>query len=691
MNGPTSPEIIDALEGFERQARDIVEHRPEEAAWDQLVRDLQATQGAPSSALNAALPLLDPDEARKSSAELLRLIEALRPLAREPVSPPQNAATPTPSVTSRAGYAIEGRPGSKDARVRPSFAEALARRVPPEQLRSSFPDLWTVDFKLWKLIVAGATEHSALALAWLVSPGRRLIQDLTLLRHAPRARTLGASDFSPESLRESAGPSPASLPDEASFLDWRELHAAVPGTLLDGWCPATEDVSAVLRILEGRRGDPVFIRGAALAWILDRAASQPFYQLDGIDRDLREDLVPVLAAAFPAAKAHGDDPRHAELRTVVRLETAALHHAASLGGQDHSGAALARCWGLARWLQSCSFRSPFYGGDEEALAARLRALLPTEHPARSGREDVLDPSRFLDDGTGLDLAELTLVAGATRHYWPEGTAHPQLFPTPLPLVNALRRIASRTLNTLEQEAEVILQDSPREPGATGNALGWKAHHIAPPLVARWLMTHHRIAWLRHVPIEASEESLRLFGQAPRTHEWVAFAVYTEGPELAPEEREVAARSWRAVVGAAREQLKNPAALPLMAAGILDQLSPDDTSLLPVLIRAADVEWRHQALEALAVAAERWQRSEVWGEALNGLLGMADNEQLDARERLKATLLALRRLSASSRSERFDYLHRLATTAARPPFNQNVALRRELRRLGVASPDPRGGR
>jgi hypothetical protein len=73
-------------------------------------------------------------------------------------------------------------------------------------------------------------------------------------------------------------------------------------------------------------------------------------------------------------------------------------------------------------------------------------------------------------------------------------------------------------------------------------------------------------------------------------------------------------------------------------------------------------------------------------AMDRLLKMAGEAQVDTQERLKAALLALRRVSARSpdHPDRPPYLHKLAALISRPPFSQSVAFRRELRRLGVGS-------
>jgi hypothetical protein len=584
-------------------------------------------------------------------------------------------------------------------------------------LREAFADIWAADATLWRRLLESQQTHTALARLWLTSPGRRLVQELDILKRAPAPAPLGASDFSWDSLCAAAGP----LPDEPlwqtpAFDQWRELHAAIPGSVLSRWKPADEDdASAVMRILEGRRGDPVLLRGAALAWLLNRAATDPFYSLDGQRRDLRVDLPPALVSAFPEP----EDSRYAELRAAARLETAALQLAARLVIGKPDEEALPRAWSFARWIQSCAFRSPFFGGDEAALAARLRVLLPEDPLQVPIREDVLDPNRLRDEGAGLAIEELALIAGLVEHYEPgNGEAHPVLLPTPTPLVNSLRRLARRQLRPEELEAEVLLarlgvgQDavshlsSPESPlpaaephsralrARRGNVLGWKGPHIAPPLAARWLMTLRNIPWLAEAPEPIWLESLQRLEQEPARHVWIAFALYREREALSEALRDRAAAAWRHVCADTQGQLGQEGALALMAVSVLDQLSESEERELVAIAEASVPSWRHYNLEALALAADRHQRPVLFSEALEALLDMMSDATLPTDERLRAALITLRRTSSLpvARPERVAFLMRLVAATSGPPFNQYVELRRELRRLGLLPhSQPGGGR
>ncbi|HVG59968.1 MAG TPA: hypothetical protein VNA24_15535, partial [Hyalangium sp.] len=548
-------------------------------------------------------------------------------------------------------------------------------------------------------LLRGSASYQQLALTWLKSPGRLLVQDLSVLKALP-------SLLRKEDLEAAAGPVlyPGGPKVQVPAF-WFELHAAIPGRILSDWQHPEgffeEDeqfIDEALKVLKGRPGDPVFMRGAALTWLLDRAAAEPVYEQDGLERDLQVDLPSAILAGFPEGNSIAE---HAQLRAAARLEAVCLLHGARLTAGDSSPQAVVRSWNFARWIQSCSFRSPFFGGDAEALTARLRALLPEDLASIPHRDDVLDPRRFGWGEQGLDLAEMALVTAAAQHYLPEDI--PKLVPTPLPLVHALRRIAWRKLRPSETEAEQCLArshdqaaGSPEEKKSQtpGNVLGWSAPHIAPPLVARWVMTDQRLGWMHEAPAEIIQECLDLFAQSPSRHAWVAFALYAEGAKLEEPLRQRAVEVWRNVVaqvtpaddGTQKEELLEHASLTHMAAGVLAGLSDEEVLRAIELASAASPEWRHRSWEGLADAAERLGREGPWRMAMDRLLKMASEAQIDTQERLKAALLALRRVSARSpdHPDRPPYLHKLAALVARPPFSQSVAFRRELRRLGVGS-------
>lgn len=645
---PSRPDALDALEahalGLLREGAG--------AGWEQLLAAIDRIER--DAGLYQPPPLLDPSEGRCSSAELRRLIDAAR-----------GAAPETPPPRTRAGYALEGTPAG-EARVLNAFAAALGARG----LREGFPDLWAVDAALWKeLDKANVPE---LACLWLESPGRRLIQDIGVLSLLPHVGALGASDLSSSRLDAAAGLHLSEAPREH-----RELHLAVPGDALDEWEPAPADkgeqVLRALHLLE--EGSPLGLRSAALAWLLNRAADDPFYTVDGIRRDLRDDL-PVrltwaLATWLPKTRADAI-PR--------RLETLALQHAARIVAADPSKDATRRGWAIARWLQGCLRRSPFYGADEEVLAAHLGARLPAEPTPVPEGADALHPARFSLDEGGLDVAEIAFMAGVLAHY--QRARDHTLLPTPVPLVHWLQWLAGRPVHLAAEEADAAL-------AAGRNALGWpEGYPSAPPLAARRLMTDLRIGWLAHVRDGAQLDSIDRFARDPAHHAWLAFAIQREGQHLSSELRALAVEVFRKLGAASQVQ---PHVLATFGIGVLEGLTDQEAEQILDLAARADPSWRPFVVDALVDAAERAGRDAIWARSIERLLALMQEPHLDDKARLNAALFALRRASASKHAGRDAALSCIAALASVPPFSDHLGLRREIRRLGLSTPAAAGSK
>lgn len=614
--------------------------------------------------LYAQPPPIDPSEGRHSSAELRCLVEAL-------ASPAKSAPGEKLQGRSRAGYLLEGDP-AREARVLPAFAAALGRSE--KKLREEFPDLWALDARLWEALPSA--EPRALAILWLESPGRRLVQDLRALRNLPREAALGASDLSLDRILAAAAP--------CEERKHRELHRAVPGKAMEDWEPRPENkdeqVLRALRLLE--EGSPIGLRGAALAWLLDRAVKEPFYAVGSLRRDLRDELPLRLGAALPTWR----DERAIIARKLERLT---LQHAARIVATASPDKAAPQGFAIARWLQGCLRRSPFFGADEEVLAAHLEASLPAEPTRLLEDADALHPARFATDDDGLDVAEIALLSGVLAHYLrpPEET----LLPTPVPLVEALQAIAGRPVREAEIEADEAL-------AAGRNALGWpEGYSLAAPLAARRLMTELRIGWIAKVSESAQRDAIERFAADPRGNAWLAFALNREGQHLAPEARARAAEVFRALAkgmlasDARAEDQVEAHVIGTFGAGLLEALTDDDMPQILATAARSDSVWRPFVLDALAGAAERIERGPVFQRALDALLALMEDRALDEKARLNAALFAMRRASASKLPGRDALLGRIAAAAVAPPFTDHLGLRREIRRLGLAAPVAAGSK
>lgn len=653
----------DPLDTWEARALEALRTGSED--WRAIEDGLEQAEGR-EDLLPGPAPI-DPSEGRRSSVELRSLLKALQGVR---VAPPGR---------TRAGYALRSRPGmgvgGEQTEVIPAFAAALGEC----DLRAAFADLWSVDAALWDRLESDAAHE--LARLWLESPGRRLVQDIKVLAMAPRAEPLGATDLSLERLYAAAGVD--GQPAESAALiawlrgmpphrtRWRERTAALPGWCLQAWEPRDASVTRAMYLLE--QGQPVGLRGAALAWLLDRAVRKPFYEADGLRRDLREDLPARLAMALPLWL--GEDASAAVAREVEAL---ALQHAARLTAGVARAEATLRGWGLARWILSCLRRSPFYGGDEEMTAAHLRALLPeTSSPPREDA-DALDPARFEADGDGLDPAEIALLGGLWAHYRQGGVDEPGkvLLPTPLPLVHALQRIARRAVRAGEEAAEDAL-------AAGRNALGWSGRHVAPPIMARWLMTELRIAWVEQAGEAAQLDAIERLARTPPRYEWTAWAILREGQKLGPAARVRAVEVLRESLGG--QEVLSGQAIGAMAAGLLGALSEEEARAAAERAATAEEAWRPFVLEAIVAAAEELPHgASVWSYAIGKLVDVAADTRLERKTRLNAALFALRQASGSRMPGREVALDRLAQVASGPPVSELAGLRRELRRLGVSA-------
>jgi hypothetical protein len=659
MESPASPTAPppsrpDALDELEARALNVL-RSGDESDWEPLLDAIDHIEQA--GTLYPHPPPIDPSEGRRSSAELRRLIDAVR--WSKPDFPPPR---------TRAGYALEGAPAG-EASVLPAFAAAIGA----PHLRDGFPDLWALDAALWeRLDKAGMRE---LACLWLESPGRRLVQDIGVLTMMPHLDAVGASAISPSRIDAASGLNLGEL-----HRGHRELHLAVPGASFEEWEPEptdkAEQVLRALHLLE--EGSPLALRGAALSWLLNRAADDPFYTtVEGLRRDLRDDLPlrlsTALAAWVDAAPAAA---------VPQRLEALALQHAARIVAADPPVNEALRGWAIARWLQGCLRRSPFFGADEEVLAAHLGARRQADPQLLLKGADALHPARFSVDGNGLNLAEIAFMAGVLSHYQrdPDRT----LLPTPVPIVHALQRLASHPVRAAEEEADAAL-------AAKHNALEWpEGYPISPPLAARRLMTDLRIDWIAQLSEAAQRDAIERFSRDPAHHAWLAFAVEREGQHLRGSARSRAVEVFRAL--AATEQMVVEAHVTgTFGAGILEWLTMDDADRILEITGHADPAWRPFVVDALAGAAERLGRDALWTRALDRLVALMQEPQFDDKARLNAALFALRRASASKLSGRDALLGRIATLVAAPPFTDHLGLRREIRRLGLPTPAAAGSK
>lgn len=556
-----------------------------------------------------------------------------------------------PGLPIRAGYRLVAETGKKPERL-PVFAQALASGLATTELVRLFDHLWGVDVAVWRRLATASPAE--LAERWLTSPGRRLVRDpaiLVALREGQER--VDATDLRLETCYAAAGADEALVGEPRGAERWLDLHGSIPGELLAAWAPKRSDRDVAVGLARLERGSPCSLRGAALGWLLSRTVDRPQVDLDGVRHDLREALPARLAIALATEEGAED--------FAAPLEEVLLQHAAGIVARDPAPGALRRGWHLARWIHGCLVRSPFAPGAEDRLYAELTALLPAK-AATVDRDDPLHPARF--GAGGVPIADLALVAGAWAHYGREGE---RLLPPPSPLVGALRRVAGRALRAGEWEAERSLARG------VSNELGWSAPHVAPPWLARRLLTEWRVPWLWQLGDEVAGECLRVLPDEPRFH-WLAHVVRAEGLELGEATRSLVHSVWRELATRARPEIAAS-----LAIGVLAELDADEVDVALASIERAEPGWRPFLFDAWVGAAQAG--SSQAAAALAGLLGLARSGENPAELRLNAALLLLRRVAPGRGTpEGAAYLAHLRELAQGSPFRDHPGLMRELRRL-----------
>lgn len=694
---------------------------------------LQAAKGhavqnelsAPMADLEPGIPALDVAAIGRSDCEVALLSRALgvplwheRRISREGSGElgwrdaSGNATqSPPPLDTGRIRYGYQFYDGNdRQSRVYPRLAQVLAHATETGHFDRDasldiavFDDLWRVDWHVASLVQRRADPRE-IAMAWLTSPGRRLLRDPSLLE-CVLGRGPGATDWSWPRLLQAAGIPHSSeiAPIECASAAWHHLHDALPGISLARWQPERQQPIAVLQFLED--STPLSVRAAALLWLLNHAMDNPVYESGGLPRDLRRDLdVPLLTCLSPelaltratasrltalshhAALRWENEPGHAS-------ETLALLHAGYLAlVADPTGANVRDAWGVARWLLDCLLRSPFLGINEETLELRLRVLLAPSPPDLPQSADLLHPLRFSTDGTGLDVADVAFLSALHAHYDDRLRAgRPKLVPPHQALEQVLRRLAARCMNIGERLAEERLAELQRRvPDAPfWGDLGWPAPHVAPPILARYLLTRLRLPWLASLDSLALHEVLEGLckKEAPRFLPWLAVPLHSEGPALPAPFRDRA-------VGLLRDLIRDPIAaspdgylLVFCGAGLLEGLTDsEDVALLLQLAQMAPCDFRPAVLDALIRAAERTYRSDVWQAAVDQLKQRVQAPDATDKERIDAALALVQRAAAQSPpslvTARALLLKWVGDTLNSPPFTGHLGLRRALRTFGL---------
>lgn len=437
----------------------------------------------------------------------------------------------------------------------------------------------------------------------------------------------------------------------------RGVRVVLPGRHFAPVEPAMVPVESVL--VEMELAGLSLTRASAMAGLLDRVTSDPFYMAsDGVRRDLRDILPPSVERVLSVQ----DDIDGELRRESASLEAAVLPLAASIAFRaGEPERVVENSWRIAAWMFGRILRSPLHVGDPSPLLNRVRERLPdaAEPPA----SDALDLRRFgFASPASVDLVEFAYLQGILWHHF--GPTKPQsLLP---PVVRFLQRLARRPMSFAERDIEAALADG-------RNALGWRAPHAAPTVAARWILTRTRAPWLKDAAPTVLTEALRMMLDAPERYAWVASAVFLEGRELPLAQAEETLYAWR---DPRAEQI--PVHLRLsMAAGLLARAEAADRARVLALIPECSQDWRPFVVDALLDA--EGTTADFVASLLRALRTLAEDEAADRKARLNAFMMLLRRIGAQSQGED-DINAWIARAGRQPPFSENAAIRREVNSL-----------
>jgi hypothetical protein len=604
-------------------------------------------------------PRLDPDDPRASLAEL-RALEGQLP------EPPTLDAK-----ALRMGWIVDSGEVEQEARAWPMLAKALHEGA-------TLASDWLDDLALMDAALAdpasqpGRSSSESLVQRWLRSPGRRLVTDLSLLDRLRDDEPLaGATELTWGALTSAAG---ASRGAKGACAEWRALHTMLPGAAGDPeWAPEVKDTAngpdaaEALFLLE--QGETAFGRGAALAWLLNRAATAPVVQIAGLRRDVREEL-PTRLALLLSQDTHQE--RH--LRTMAELEHISLRHAALIANKRHPDAPIAEIWHVARWIQGIVLRSPFFGGEPEGVSARLRARLPKDPPEVTPQLPALHPARFAREAAeGLPLGDMGVLIGLIRHLVTTNKLHDRL---PGPLLEWLVKLAGRPCTKPEWAAE----RAPRRDG-------WPHPHVAPPLLARWILTQiARVPWLGAANEKAQEEAVEALGEMTEEKPWPALSIEREGGALKDSVALLAVKAWREGIG------KNaPAwAVSSVGLGLVNRLEPQDWERLLDQICAVAGEWRVKLLprfiERARALSHEQDRSPLVERAVVALAELTnDSANVGDLVRLEAAARTIEQVRGRAVPGAERALAILHAASRRPPLNGQPSLLAALRRLEPSHP------
>lgn len=596
-----------------------------------------------------------------------------------------------PAAFSAPGiYPLYVREHESTVRVFPRLAALFHKSISQEaswlasRLEQECPELRTLDVTVWEAVQQGNTQQAAQR--WLRSPARRLLNGLPSLERELKQ----ALDDPDQALVKAAGLA-AEFPESHDLPRAAQETAALGVTVVLGlYASPSASSSPALpdhRIEDGLRaltqGASSAARGAALLKLLNRAVDAPSYEFEGMTRRLSEDLGLHIAAAESQWNT-------SSMQEALALEKSCLSWSSRLRfpstSENSSSQTLERRWRMARWLHQTLSFSPYYGEDRLAQRLTLDALL-RRAPSALETDDALSPHRCAAASFRLDaLAQLSALV---EHYVdPERERlGRRLLPMPLSLLHQLREIAAQTPSPEEEEAEEKFLDG-------HDRLGWKAPHVAPVWLARWILTRLGMTWWGLLPSTKLEplmgECLRRLQERPEKYEWIAQAVQVELRRFPATLDNQLGQVWERVSvrlkhlpADAEERPPLSRVLLWLSTRRLSQLQEHERQQLLRALKGLEETWHASFFDQLLEGAEQQQLWTVWGEVAAVLLEQLQVSGASPRQREELIRRALVRIPSTRHPERERWLKQLLGVLSAPPYVQLPSVVRELRRYGAA--------
>ncbi|HBO99907.1 MAG: hypothetical protein UU48_C0002G0091 [Candidatus Uhrbacteria bacterium GW2011_GWF2_41_16] len=421
-------------------------------------------------------------------------------------------------------------------------------------------------------------------------------------------------------------------------------------------------------------------RSAALSSLLF-ASNKTVFELDGQWLKFSTELNSRIVGAFAVTHGGLRDDLSDSSAYYLRLQTVATLSIAQTI-RYMTGLSSEKVWKSAAWLKGLLLKRV----SVEWLVPQVQAEIPD---SLSQSADLWDPLGFDVRGHGVHPDELALLLAIDSYQY---TLHGGLSPLfSDAFFNAMRRIASRTLNTGEM-AIIRKQQSSRfdSPMFVSDTLFVRPDiPLGPPLLARQVLHNSGAKWLAGLSLEAFIETLdylslvSLTGKDPdlAKGEWILMALYREGKELSLDHLHRAAQYWNDLVQrvAGEKQVNRAHLLARAGIGLFRILDVAQKAVLDQFVEWADLPWKPGLFAGLAKMAAKERDITCWKRNLTALADMLFDSTVDDQQKLDAAILLAQAFQDSADVPIELKMSLLEAVKQEPVLERNVSLRIELRR------------